>query len=92
MDKPLAGPNPGLLTPYGRIVQPDKISPEEFKGWYEEKHIPDIFKVSHFTEAHRWENINPAAQWTYVTSYPLQDLGCMQSEEFQCKRASVHPE
>jgi hypothetical protein len=36
---------PGLLFVNSKITSPD-LSPEAFKRWYEDVHIPDIFKTS----------------------------------------------
>jgi hypothetical protein len=83
VDKKAAGERPGLLWVNSKLKQPDKVSPEDFHKWYEEVHIPDIFKSGGFKEAWRWESLNPADERPYLALYPLEDLDFLQSAAFK---------
>lgn len=83
MNKPLNGPDPGLLYVNSKIIQPDKLAPEQYTQWYEETHIPDIFQTAGIDEAYRWQALDPAAERPYLALYPLNDVGFLQSPEFK---------
>ncbi|KXL44410.1 hypothetical protein M433DRAFT_155048 [Acidomyces richmondensis BFW] len=89
-DKKAAGNNPGLLYVNSKITKPNELSPENYTKWYEQVHIPDIFKTSGIKEASRWKNIEPAGERPYLAMYPLEDLDFLQTDEF--KAIPVHDE
>lgn len=82
MNKPAKGPNPGLLYVNSKIVQPDKLSPEQYTQWYEKTHIPDILETDGIEEAHRWQTLDPNAERPYLALYPLNDIDFLQSPAF----------
>lgn len=86
VDKPLQGKNPGLLWVNSMITKPDQLPPQDYKRWYEEVHIPDIFKTSGIKEASRWETVNPSDERPYLALYPLTDLDFLQTDEFKGER------
>lgn len=83
MDKSAVGPDPGLLYVNSKIIQPDKLSPEQYTQWYEETHIPDIFRTSGIDEAYRWLALDPATDRPYLALYPLKDISFLQSPKFK---------
>ncbi|KAK4496019.1 hypothetical protein PRZ48_013288 [Zasmidium cellare] len=83
MNKPASGPDPGLLYVNSKIIQPDKLSPEQYTRWYEETHIPDIFQTAGIDQAYRWQALDPAAERPYLALYPLKDTNFLQSSEFK---------
>ncbi|EME77271.1 uncharacterized protein MYCFIDRAFT_83221 [Pseudocercospora fijiensis CIRAD86] len=90
MDKPLAGPNPGLLYVNSTIKDP-RLSEEASTEWYEGVHIPDVFKTSGSgapTKAYRWKASDPAAEKPYLALYPTADVDFLGSDEF--KQIPVH--
>lgn len=89
MNKPAKGPDPGLLYVNSKIIQPDKLSPEQYTQWYEKTHIPDIFKTAGIDEAHRWQSLDPAAERPYLAMYPLSDIGFLQTPEFKGRKLNL---
>lgn len=83
MDKKASGPNPGLLYVNSKIIQPDKLSSEEYSEWYEKTHIPDIFQTTGIDQAFRWQALDPSIERPYLALYPLRDIGFLQSPEFK---------
>jgi len=88
VDKPASGKNPGILFVNSKITKPNELSPEAYTKWYEQVHIPDIFKSGGIKEASRWKTINPKDERPYLAIYPLEDLGFMDSDDF--KAIPVH--
>ncbi|KAK4891375.1 hypothetical protein LTR27_010029 [Elasticomyces elasticus] len=82
VDKQAPGKNPGLLFVNSKITNPDELSDEAYTKWYEEVHIPDIFKTSGIGEASRFLSIDPKAERQYLALYPLEDLDFLQTDEF----------
>lgn len=83
VDKKLQGKKPGLLWVNSKITKPDELSTQAYTKWYEEVHIPDIFKTSGIKEAARWEAIDPSNERPYLALYPLEDLDFLQTDEFK---------
>lgn len=83
MNKTATGPNPGLLYVHSKIIQPDKLSPEQYTEWYEQTHIPDIFQTAGIDQAFRWKALDPSAERPYLAMYPLKDISFLQSPEFK---------
>ena len=67
-----------------KITKPDDLSTKAFTSWYEDVHIPDIFKTSGIKEASRWQALNSDDERPYLALYPLEDLDFLQSSEFKC--------
>ncbi|KAK5117992.1 hypothetical protein LTR62_004036 [Meristemomyces frigidus] len=88
VDKPLPGKNAGLLFANSKITKPDELSTEAYTRWYEQVHIPDIFKTSGISEASRWTALDPKQERPFLALYPIQDLDFLQSDEF--KSIPVH--
>jgi hypothetical protein len=74
---------PGILYVNSKITRPDKVSPELFAKWYEEIHIPDIFKTRGIKIAQRWKSIDPSSDRPYLAIYPVDDLAFLQSAAFK---------
>ncbi|KAK3627945.1 hypothetical protein LTR56_018935 [Elasticomyces elasticus] len=83
VDKQATGKNPGLLFVNSKITKPDEVSDEAYTKWYEEVHIPDIFKTSGISEASRFLSIDPKSERPYLALYPLGDLDFLQTDEFR---------
>lgn len=83
MDKQLTGKKPGLLWVNSKLTKPDQVNPGEYKKWYEQVHIPDIFKTSGMKEAYRYQSINPEDQVPYLALYPLKDTDFLETDEFK---------
>ena len=90
MDKQLSGKKPGLLWVNSKIKAPDELSPEAYTKWYEDVHIPDIFKTSGIHEAYRYQTLGQDDERPYLALYPLQDLDFLQTDEFKCKDRPTH--
>jgi len=80
---PLTGP--GILWINSKIIAPDKLSPELFKTWYEEVHIPDIIaaKPGGVLAAWRYKCANPERPAPYLALYSIPDLAFLQTDEFR---------
>ncbi|KAF2496741.1 hypothetical protein BU16DRAFT_507377 [Lophium mytilinum] len=80
---PLSGP--GILWINSKITAPDKLSPELFKTWYEEAHIPDIIgaKKGSVLAAWRYQCANPERPAPYLALYSIPDLAFLQTAEFR---------
>lgn len=76
---------PGLFFVNSKISKPDELSPEVFTKWYEEVHIPDIFKAS--TEGidsgfrYYTTDASPVDR-PYLALYPLRDVKFLSTPEF----------
>lgn len=85
---------PGLLYVNSKITNSDLLSPELFTHWYEEEHIPDIFKTSGIKSAYRYHTTAGDAgekvivDRPYLALYPLRDVAFLESTEF--KSIPVH--
>ncbi|KAK3679195.1 hypothetical protein LTR78_000756 [Recurvomyces mirabilis] len=88
VDKPLPGKKPGILFANSKIKKPDQLSKEEYTRWYEQVHIPDIFKTSGIKEASRWTALDPSQDRPFLALYPLDDLDFLDTDEF--KAIPVH--
>jgi hypothetical protein len=76
-------PTPGLLWVNSRITTPEILSDSEFHTWYNETHIPDIFKTSQMRSAFRYKSIDPAAKAPYLNIYPVPDWSWLEGDEFK---------
>ena len=83
VDKPVAGRNPGLLFVNSKITKPDDLSPKDYSRWYDEIHIPDIFKTSGIKEASRWQSVNSDDERPFLALYPLEELNFLNTDEFK---------
>lgn len=83
MDKKLTGKKPGLLWVNSRLIKPDQVDSQAYQRWYEQTHIPDIFKTSGIKEAYRYQSINPEDERPYLALYPLKDLDFLETDEFK---------
>jgi hypothetical protein len=73
---------PGILYVQSRIVS-DSLSPELFKKWYEDVHIPDILATSGFNSAFRYISTSPdTVDRPYLALYPTKDVNWLYSKEF----------
>ncbi|KAH6672053.1 hypothetical protein B0J14DRAFT_639994 [Halenospora varia] len=72
----------GLLWVNSKITNPSDISPQNFKSWYEEEHIPDVFATKQIHSACRYQNIDPSANRPYLALYPVPDMKFLGSQQF----------
>ncbi|OCK85542.1 hypothetical protein K432DRAFT_286605 [Lepidopterella palustris CBS 459.81] len=81
--EPLSGS--GILWVNSKITAPDKVSPELFRAWYEEVHIPDILaaKQGGILASWRYQCADPERPAPYLAIYSVPDLGFLQSNEFK---------
>ena len=75
-------PQKGLLWVNSKITKPESITPTNFDKWYNDVHIPDIFKSGGIFSAYRYKNIDPAADRPYFALYPVPDIKFLGSEGF----------
>jgi len=88
VDKQPAGPAPGVLWVNSKLTKPDEVTAETFTKWYQEVHIPDIFKSVGIKSAYRYESVNPDDDRPYLAYYPVEDTGFFDSSDF--KAIPVH--
>jgi len=77
---------PELLYVNSKIVEPSKLSPELFTNWYNDVHIPDIFKTTGIQEAFRYYTTaeDPSSiERPYLALYPIKSKGFLQSAQFR---------
>jgi len=73
---------PGIIFVNSKISKPNDISPENFKKWYTEEHIPDVLKSGGIKTAFRYEALDPSADRPYLAVYPTEDVNFVKSSEF----------
>jgi hypothetical protein len=74
---------PGLLYVNSKITNPE-LSIETFHRWYEDVHIPDIFKSGITSSAFRFVSTkSKAAERPYLALYPVEDVESLHSPEFK---------
>ncbi|KAF1810744.1 hypothetical protein P152DRAFT_475207 [Eremomyces bilateralis CBS 781.70] len=76
---------PGLFYVNSKISKPDDLSPELFTKWYEEVHIPQIFKASTdgFDSGFRYYTTeSEPVERPYLALYPLRNVKFLGSQEF----------
>lgn len=79
---------PGILFVNSKIIS-DTLSPELFRKWYEDIHIPDIFVTSGIKSAFRYYSTTPdKVEWPFLALYPVKDVQWLFSDEF--KSIPVH--
>lgn len=83
VDKQPAGPAPGVLWVNSKLTKPDEVTAETFTKWYQEVHIPDIFKSVGIKSAYRYESVNPDDDRPYLAYYPVEDTGFFDSSDFK---------
>jgi hypothetical protein len=73
---------PGLFFANSKITSPS-LSHEIFTKWYNDVHIPDIFKTSGIKSGFRYYSTSPQdTDKPYLAIYPLEDVGFLETEEF----------
>jgi hypothetical protein len=81
---------PGLLYVNSKIKD-STLTPELFTKWYEEVHIPDIFKTGGITTAFRYISTRGnEVERPYLALYPLKDVAFLQTKNF--RSIPVHSE
>lgn len=84
--KDLGVSGPGLLYVNSKITDIE-LSPELFKKWYEQDHIPDIFVSGTISAAFRYRSTTPdSVERPYLALYPLKDVSALESPEFKSIR------
>lgn len=80
--------SPGIFLARSKITSP-ALSHEIFTKWYEQVHIPDIFKISDSFEGvgiisgFRYYSTSPrTTKKPYLAIYPLEDVGYLEMKEF----------
>jgi hypothetical protein len=76
---------PGILWINSRIDAPNQISPDLFKKWYEEYHIPDIIaaRPDGCIASSRYECMDSTRTSPYLAVYSIPDLAFVQTNEFK---------
>jgi hypothetical protein len=83
MDKSPKGSKPGLLYVASKVVDPS-LSEVAFFDWYENIHIPDIFKSGGASKATRWFALDPkSAKRPNLLTYPVEDTDFFTSDAFR---------
>lgn len=79
---------PGIFLARSKITSP-ALSHETFTKWYEQVHIPDIFKISEsfggtgIISGFRYYSTSPqSTSRPYLAIYPLEDVGYLETKEF----------
>jgi hypothetical protein len=76
-------PQPGIFYVNSKISCPDQLSTGVFHSWYEDVHIPDIFRTSGMKAAMRFQSTAPEdVERPYLALYPVKDVGFLSSPEF----------
>ena len=66
---------PGLLIATSCLKESASISPEIFKHWYQEIHVPDVLAAEGGPPmAVHYTNVDPAAKWSNLIIYRLPDI------------------
>jgi hypothetical protein len=84
-------PTEGLMFVESRILDPSKTSDEKFNKFYNEEHLPDVFKMADPAKsqnvAFRYKNINPDSKTVlpYIALYPLKDISLLSDPEGSAK-------
>ncbi|KAH7152620.1 hypothetical protein EDB81DRAFT_431515 [Dactylonectria macrodidyma] len=73
----------GMFCVHSKISRPDLLDVSTFIKWYDEDHIPEIIETSGIKSARRFIDIDPKADMPYLATYPMEDLGFTQSQEFR---------
>jgi len=79
---------PGILFVVSKIARTDILDEETYIKWYEDDHIAEIMQTSGIKSALRYKSLNPSAEKPYLVTYPMEDIGFTQGEEF--KKIKVH--
>ncbi|KAH8598240.1 hypothetical protein B0O99DRAFT_616233 [Bisporella sp. PMI_857] len=78
----------GMLYVVSKIASKD-LGEAQYIKWYEEDHIVEIVETSGIKSALRYKNVDPSsADKPYMVTYPMEDIGFTQGEEF--KNIKVH--
>jgi hypothetical protein len=78
---------PGILYVISKIASPD-LNEETYIKWYEDDHIAEIMLTSGIKSALRYKSIDPSVDKPFMVTYPMEDIGFTQGEEF--KKITVH--
>ena len=78
---------PGMLYVVSKIAS-DELDEERYIKWYEVDHIAEIMQTSGIKSALRYKNTDASVDKPYMVTYPMEDLGFTQGEEF--KGIKVH--
>jgi len=73
---------PGMLYVVSKIASKD-LDEEKYIKWYEVDHIAEIMQTSGIKSALRYKNTDPSVDKPYMVTYPMEDLGFTQGEEFR---------
>ncbi|KAK3682199.1 hypothetical protein B0T22DRAFT_278861 [Podospora appendiculata] len=85
-------PRPGLAYVQSRITSP-ALTPETYRKWYEEVHIPDVLRACapHITSAHRFLSPSPEkTTYPYLTLYPIRDTAWLRTADCSLFRVPLH--
>ena len=75
---------PGLLIATSCLKDSITISPETFKHWYQDVHVPDVLAVEGAPPlAVHYTNVDPEAKWTNLMVFRLPDIGWVGSDSMK---------
>src|ERR1700753_3919856 len=75
---------PGLLYVNSKIIDPATLSVDAYTAWYNDIHIPDIFKEKGISSAFRYQAINAEkVERPYLALYPVENLDYLNSDSFK---------
>ena len=78
---------PGILCVISKISA-QSLDEETYLKWYENDHISEIMQTSGIKSALRYKSIDPGVDKPYMVTYPMEDIGFTQGEEF--RKVKVH--
>ncbi|KAK3332387.1 hypothetical protein B0T19DRAFT_457059 [Cercophora scortea] len=87
-------PKAGLAYVQSRISSPS-LSPETYRKWYEEAHIPDVLRACapNIVSAHRFHSSDTAkTDYPYLTLYPVRDTAWLRTDDCSFFRVDLHHE